>query len=117
MKENEKKKKERLARKKSNEKHFEMMKWVVKFIDENKSNWERRRKEEILERMQQEEIDELIDWNVYLNPLTNQLWGVILMKCFIFTMIIYVIEWLHGYKLVGSYLILKSFYKLNKRIK
>ena len=64
-----------------------------------------------------EEIDELIDWNVYLNPLTNQLWGVILMKCFIFTMIIYVIEWLHGYKLVGSYLILKSFYKLNKRIK
>ena len=38
MKENEEKKKERLARKKSKEKHFEMMKWVVKFIDENKSN-------------------------------------------------------------------------------
>ena len=35
-----------------------MMKWVVKFIDENKNKWESRRREEILQRKRNEEIDE-----------------------------------------------------------
>ena len=50
-----------------------------------------------------EEVDEFIDWKVYFNPLTSQLWVAILIKCLMFTMIVYVIEWLHGYKLVTKF--------------
>ena len=58
MKKKQEEKRDRLARKKSKEKRFEMMKWVVKFIEENKPKWEDRRKQEILQRKKNEEFDE-----------------------------------------------------------
>ena len=40
-------KKNRLKKKQEKEKHWEMLRWVVGFIEKNQENWERRRKEQI----------------------------------------------------------------------
>ena len=61
-KEREKKQKEdRKRRKEAKEKHWDMMKWVVGFIDANKDEWNRRRMEEIRER---EESRKMLEWRM-----------------------------------------------------
>ena len=40
-------KRNRLEQKRKNEKHWEMMRWITKFMKENKNTWERRRELEL----------------------------------------------------------------------
>ena len=40
--------KDQKRRKEAKEKHWGMMKWVVSFIEQNKEEWDRRRREELL---------------------------------------------------------------------
>ena len=50
---------ERLEKKKRKEKHWEMLKWITSFIEENKVQWEEDRK---LERKRKEEEEKLERW-------------------------------------------------------
>ena len=58
IEEDKEKKKQQIKKKESKQKHWEMMKWVVRFIDENKDEWSRiklmRKKD--MERKQEREI-------------------------------------------------------------
>ena len=58
MKEQEKK--EKLEKEKALSKHWEMMKWVTKFIDENKEKWEEEQIEKEMVAMQ-----EIYEWDKY----------------------------------------------------
>ena len=44
--------------------------------------------------------EHVIDWTVYFNPFSYQLWILIAVKCAIFVLLVYLIEWLHGLKMV-----------------
>ena len=46
-KEAQEKRKDRIRRKKEKERHWEMLRWIVTFIEKNKDGWDRRRKEQI----------------------------------------------------------------------
>ena len=50
--------KDRKKRKEQKEKQWEMMRWLVSYIETNKEAWEKRRQEEIREREQQEAEEE-----------------------------------------------------------
>ena len=54
----EKNRADKKRRKEKKEKHWDMMKWVVAFIDENKEAWDQRRREETLERERRKEAEE-----------------------------------------------------------
>ena len=45
---------------------------------------------------------ESLDWNVFWGPLSSEIWIALLLKCIIFTMFAYIIEWLHNYNMVRS---------------
>ena len=45
---------------------------------------------------------EILDWNVYFAPFSTELWIAIILKCIIFSIFVFVIEWSHNYKLVNS---------------
>ena len=45
--------------------------------------------------------NEYLDWNVLFEPFSTELWIVVILKCFIFSLFVYVVEWFHNYKLVG----------------
>ena len=51
-------KKDRKKRKEQKEKQWEMMRWLVSYIETNKEAWQKRRQEEIREREQQEAAEE-----------------------------------------------------------
>ena len=59
-KEEETKKTEKIERKKRRQKHWDMMKWVVQFIDDNKERWDEMRRRKKEDRKQQELLE---DWN------------------------------------------------------
>ena len=40
-------KRDRLGKKKKQEEHWKMMRWILTFIEENKEGWEKRRNEEL----------------------------------------------------------------------
>lgn len=46
-------------------------------------------------------INEYLDWNVFFGPQSTKLWIAVILKCIIFSIFVYVIEWFHNYKLVG----------------
>ena len=46
---------------------------------------------------------EILDWNVYFAPFSIELWIAIILKCIIFSIFVFVIEWSHNYKLVYSH--------------
>ena len=48
----------RMETKKKNEKHWEMMRWVTKFLKENSELWKNRRDDELEHRRKREEIEE-----------------------------------------------------------
>ena len=43
---------------------------------------------------------EYLDWDVFTNPFSTEMWVALIMKCIIFSIFAYFIEWLHNYKLV-----------------
>ena len=45
-------------KKEAKEKHWEMIKWIVSFIEQNKEEWDRRRREEIAEREAKRKLEE-----------------------------------------------------------
>ena len=44
--------------------------------------------------------NEHLDWNVFFGPFSFKLWIAVILKCIIFAVFIYVVEWFHNYKLV-----------------
>ena len=48
-----------------------------------------------------EDTYEEIDWNVYLQPLASEVWIVIIIKCIIFSILAFIVEWFHDYKMVS----------------
>ena len=44
-----------------------------------------------------------VDWNVFFSPFSTKMWLAILLKCIIFSMFAYIIEWLHNYNMVRNY--------------
>ena len=48
-------KRKRLEQKRRNEKHWEMMRWITKFMKENKNSWEMRKELEMKRRKREEE--------------------------------------------------------------
>ena len=46
---------------------------------------------------------EYLDWDVFLNPFSTELWIALLLKYIIFSIFAYTIEWLHNYNMVRSY--------------
>ena len=53
-----KEKSDRLVKKRKKEEHWEMLRWVVAFIDEQKENWEETRREKLEERELAEQMEE-----------------------------------------------------------
>ena len=49
--------------------------------------------------------EEVIDWIVFFDPFSYQLWTFIAIKCIIFVLLVYLIEWLHDVKMVTRKLI------------
>ena len=49
--------------------------------------------------------EEVIDWIVFFDPFSYQLWTFITIKCIIFVLLVYLIEWLHDVKMVTRKLI------------
>ena len=47
-----------------------------------------------------EDSAEYEDWDVFINPFSTEMWIAIIMKCIVFSIFVYVIEWFHNYKLV-----------------
>ena len=45
---------------------------------------------------------EYLDWDVFLNPFSTELWIALLSKCIIFSIFAFIIEWLHIYNMVWS---------------
>ena len=45
---------------------------------------------------------ELLDWHVYFAPFSIGLWIAIILKCIVFSLFVFVIEWSHNYNLVNS---------------
>ena len=45
---------------------------------------------------------EVLDWHVYFAPFSTELWIAIILKCIIFSIFVFVIEWSHNYNLVNS---------------
>ena len=43
---------------------------------------------------------EHLDWDVFINPFSTEMWIVLLMKCIIFSLFAYIIEWFHNYQSV-----------------
>ena len=41
-------------------------------------------------------------WNTFLDPFSTKLWLAIILKCIIFSILVFIIEWLHSYKLVSE---------------
>ena len=52
-----------------------------------------------------EDSFEEIDWNVFLDPFTLEVWIAIVIKCIIFTTLAIFIEWIHDCKMVRMYLL------------
>ena len=48
-----------------------------------------------------EDVSEEIDWNVYFESFTIEVWVAIIIKCIIFTILVSIIEWFHDCKLVS----------------
>ena len=40
------------------------------------------------------------DWDAFINPFSTEMWIAIIMKCILFSIFVYIIEWFHNYKLV-----------------
>ena len=49
--------------------------------------------------------NEHLDWNVFFGPFSFKLWIAVILKCIIFAVFIYVVEWFHNYKLVCCYVV------------
>ena len=45
--------------------------------------------------------NEYLDLNVFFRPFSTELWMVVILKCIILSIFVYVVEWFHDYKLVG----------------
>ena len=45
--------------------------------------------------------NEDLDWHVFVESFSTELWITVFLKCVIFSIFVYVIEWFHNYKLVG----------------
>ena len=43
---------------------------------------------------------EYLDWHVFLSPFSTKMWIALILKCIIFSIFAYIIEWLHDYNLV-----------------
>ena len=48
------------------------------------------------------DLAESLDWDVFLGPLSTEIWIAVFSKCVIFTIFAYMIEWLHNYSIVRS---------------
>ena len=42
----------------------------------------------------------LVDWGSYFAPFSTEMWMAIIVKCFTFSIFVYIIEWSHNYTLV-----------------
>ena len=49
---------------------------------------------------------EEIDWEVFLGPFGIEVWIAIVIKCVILSILVSIIEWVHGYKLVSKALVI-----------
>ena len=49
-----------------------------------------------------EDSTEDFDWNAFLDPFSYELWIAIIFKCIVFSIIAFIIEWFHNYKLVSN---------------
>ena len=49
-----------------------------------------------------EDSSEETDWNVFLGPFGTEVWIAIVIKCVILSILVSIIEWFHGYKLVSK---------------
>ena len=47
---------------------------------------------------------EYLDWDVFLNPFSTELWIALILKCIIFSIFAFIIEWLHNYNMVRSFI-------------
>ena len=45
---------------------------------------------------------EILDWHVYFSPFSTELWIAIILKCIVFSLFVFVIEWSHNYNLVST---------------
>ena len=45
---------------------------------------------------------ENLDWNVFLAPFSTEMWIVLILKCIVYSIFAYIIEWFHDYDLVNS---------------
>ena len=48
------------------------------------------------------DLAESLDWDVFLGPLSMEIWIAVFSKCVIFSIFAYIIEWLHNYSIVRS---------------
>ena len=55
---------------------------------------------------------EYLDWDVFLNPFSKKMWMALFLKCIVFSIFAFIIEWLHNYNMVRScimYVYIKNF--------